>query len=110
MENQDEIGIHLPINPNQLIEELDALQPSKQQQNVVLFKELYPAVERALSRQVSQKSIVSSLEVKGLKISMGGFRSLLEAERASRAKTGDYLRCECCGSMLPATSQADTIN
>lgn len=65
-------------------------------------------VERAMNRDVSQKVIVSHLGAKGLQLSMGGFRSMLEAERTSRAQTGDHFRCESCGSILPAIGQQQT--
>ncbi|CAR52900.1 MULTISPECIES: hypothetical protein [Burkholderia] len=84
-----------------LVESLDALQPSKQQQKVLLFEKAYLAIERAIGREVPQKQIVEELEKSGLRLSMGGFRSLLEAERKQRKETGERVRCERCGSNLP---------
>ncbi|MEJ0003519.1 MAG: hypothetical protein WDN30_08105 [Pararobbsia sp.] len=83
-----------------LIEQLDALQPSKQQQKNLLFQQLYPAVERALGRQVPQKTVVAELEKMGLHLSIGGFRSLLEAERKQRNEDGERVFCMHCGSNL----------
>jgi len=97
--------ITLP-NEAQWIEQLDALQPGKQQQKTILFQTLYPAIERALARDVPQKAVIAQLTNMGLPLSMGGFRSLLEAERKQRAEKGEYLRCECCGSVLPVSSDA----
>jgi len=40
----------LPLaNVDQLIKQLDALQPGKQQQKTALFRRLYPAIEIALA-------------------------------------------------------------
>ena len=90
----------------QLIERLDALQSGKRQQKTALFQKLYPAIERALAREVPQKTIIAQLTSMGLPLSMGGFRSLLETERKQRAEKGEYLHCECCGSILPASTDA----
>ncbi|WP_205751641.1 hypothetical protein [Cupriavidus oxalaticus] len=90
----------------QLIEQLNALQPGKQQQKAGLFKKLYPAIERALGRQVPQKAILAHLSSMGLFLSIGGFRSLLESERKQRTEKGENVRCNCCGSVLPASSDA----
>ena len=84
-----------------LIEQIDALQPGKQQQKTLQFQKLYPAIERALAREVPQKVIITELERMGLRLSMGGFRSLLEVERKLRTENGDRVRCEHCGSNLP---------
>ncbi|AYQ43405.1 MULTISPECIES: hypothetical protein [Burkholderia cepacia complex] len=89
------------VDAQRLIELLDALQPSKQQRKVLLFQKAYPAIERAIGREVPQKQIVAELENSGLSLSMGGFRSLLEAERKQRKESGDRVRCEHCGSNLP---------
>lgn len=94
-------------NAQRLIESLDSLQPSKQQQKILLFEKAYPAVERAIGREVPQKQIVEELEKSGLRLSMGGFRSLLEAERKQRKENGERVRCEHCGSNLPRAGHDD---
>lgn len=106
MELQDTSGSTKPLSAEQWIEQLDALQPSKQQQRTVLFQRLYPAIERALARDVPQKAIIAQLKGRGLSLSVGGFRSMLEAERKQYAEKGERLLCECCGSSLPVTVQA----
>ena len=106
MELQDTSGSTKPLSAEQWIEQLDALQPSKQQQRMVLFQTLYPAIERALARDVPQKAIIAQLKERGLSLSVGGFRSMLEAERKQYAEKGERLRCECCGSSLPVTVEA----
>lgn len=88
------------IDTSRLLAELDALQPNVQQRKEALFQQLYPGVERAIKRKVSQKEIVAKLETMGLRLSMGGFRALLEAERKQRAETGDMLRCQHCNSIM----------
>ena len=87
-----------------LIEQIDQLQPGKQRQKTAQFQILFPAIERALGRDVPQKAVVAKLASMGLPISIGGFRSLLEAERKQRTERGDGVFCEHCGSALPASS------
>ncbi|RQT68247.1 hypothetical protein [Burkholderia cepacia] len=101
MENKTDSNAIVPADVERVIEQLDALQPSKQQRKVVLFQKAYPAIERAIGREVPQKQIVAELENFGLSLSMGGFRSLLEAERKQRKENGERARCEHCGSTLP---------
>ncbi|MDO3622725.1 hypothetical protein Q3O98_16695 [Ralstonia pseudosolanacearum] len=86
------------------IEQLDALQPGKQQQKTAQFQTLYPAIERALAREVPQKVVLAELAGMGLSLSMGGFRSLLDTERKLREQAGEYLRCSSCHSILPKLS------
>lgn len=105
---QDGSATIVPIDVLRLIEQIDALQPGKQQQKTAQFQRLYPAIERALARNVPQKTVVAQLANMGLPLSVGGFRSLLEAERKQRAESGECLHCEQCGSVLPASS--DTLN
>lgn len=87
-------------NIDQLINLLDALQPSKQQQKTLLFQKLFPGIERALDRDVPQKTILIQLKGMGLSLSMGGFRSLLENEKSMRTESGERIRCETCGSIV----------
>jgi hypothetical protein len=101
METTDHNKTGATHDPQRLIEQLDALQPGKQQQKTLQFQKLYPAIERALAREVPQKVIITELETMGLRLSMGGFRSLLEVERKLRTENGDRVRCEHCGSNLP---------
>lgn len=101
MENKTDSNAIAPPDVERLIEQLDALQPGKQQRKVLLFQKAYPAIERAIGREVPQKQIVAELENLGLSLSLGGFRSLLEAERKQRKENGERVRCEQCGSNLP---------
>lgn len=87
-------------NTDQLIDLLDALQPGKQQQKTLLFQKLFPAIERALDRDVPQKTILSELKAMGLSLSMGGFRSLLESEKNNQIESGERIQCETCGSIV----------
>lgn len=104
----DDSGTIVSVDVQRLIEQIDALQPSKQQQKTAKFQKLYPAIERALARDVTQKTVVAQLANMGLPLSMGGFRSLLEAERKQRTERGECVHCDYCGSILPASS--DTSN
>lgn len=99
-------GTIVPVDVPRLIEQIDALQPGKLQQRTLQFQKLYPAIERALARNVSQKTVVTQLANMGLSLSMGGFRSLLESERKQRTEKGDCVHCEHCGSILPPSSDA----
>lgn len=101
MEYKTDSDVSVPADVERLIEQLDALQPSKQQRKVLLFQKAYPAIERAIGREVPQKQIVAELESLGLSLSMGGFRSLLEIERKQRKENGERVRCDRCGSNLP---------
>lgn len=109
MDSKYDSEVTIPGNPEQqLIEQLDALQPSKQQQKAVLFQKLYPAIERALAREVPQKTIVAQLKQMELQLSMGGFRSMLEAERKLHAEKGECLYCAHCGSPIPTSKEQAT--
>lgn len=101
MDIKDDIKTPASVDAERLIEQLDTLQPGKQQQKSQLFEKLYPGIERALARAVPQKAIIAELEKMGLHLSMGGFRSLLDAERKQRDTSGERVRCEHCGSNLP---------
>jgi hypothetical protein len=68
-------------NIQEFLAQLDALEPSAQQKNTLLFQRLYPGVKRALERKVTQKIILERLNNMGLKLSMGGFRAQLQAEK-----------------------------
>lgn len=89
-----------PAHPDQLIARLDALGPGKQQQKAERFHQIYPGIEGALARCVPQKLILAELAKAGLTLSLGGFRSLLEAERNKRTTEGGEIRCKQCGSHL----------
>ncbi|MDR6202498.1 hypothetical protein [Paraburkholderia graminis] len=108
MDTTDQNKVSAPDDAQRLIEQLDALQPGKQQQKTLQFQKLYPAIERALAREVPQKAIITELEKMGLHLSVGGFRSLLEVERKLRTESGDRVCCEHCGSNL--TREGDDDN
>jgi len=97
----------VPADTELMIEQLDALRPGKQQQKTLLFQRLYPAIERALAREVPQKTIIAELEKMGLHLSVGGLRSQLEAERKQRDETGERVCCQQCGSRLPHDNDID---
>lgn len=101
-------NVGAPLDEQYLIASLDALQPRKQQQKALQFSKAYPAIERAISRGVPQKQIVSELAKSGLHLSMGGFRSMLDAEREQRSENGDCVRCEHCGAKLPREDEVIT--
>lgn len=100
----DDSGTITSVDVQHLIEQIDELQPGKQRQKSAQFQKLYPAIERALGRDVPQKTVVAQLANMGLSLSIGGFRSLLEAERKQRTESGDSVLCEHCGSAVPVSS------
>lgn len=79
------------IDVEQLIAEINALEPGKRHQNVLRFRQMYPAIEDALNRKVVQKKLLASCEKRGLHISLGGFRALLIAERKRREAGEDEI-------------------
>lgn len=81
---QSTSGNTVNVDEERLIQKIAALQPSKQLQKTRLFEKLYPAIQGALDREVPQKAIVEELASAGLKLSIGGFRALLAAMRASQ--------------------------
>lgn len=83
---------------------INAMQPGKLQQKAQLFKQLYPTIEAALSRGVPQKELTELLKQMGLALSVGGFRSLLDAERKRRTEEGDLVCCPHCRSTLPTNA------
>lgn len=103
MPTHDDSGNIASVDVQHLIERIDELLPGKQRQKTAQFQKLYPAIERALGRDVPQKTVVAQLANMGLPVSMGGFRSLLEAERRQRIERGECAHCKHCGSVLPAS-------
>jgi len=93
---------------NQLVAAIDALQPSKRQQKAELFLSAYRAIEQALAREVPQKVILEALKKEGIALSLGGFRSLLEAERNRRSESGECECCTHCGARLPHEFSTDS--
>jgi hypothetical protein len=55
-----------------------------------------------------QKKIVEYLQHNGIKLSLGGFKAMLEAERERRKQIGDVAICDHCGQPLEgARSEID---
>ncbi|MGB8417679.1 hypothetical protein [Paraburkholderia sp.] len=90
-----------------LMAALDALGPSERQKKNDQFQRAYPAIERALSRKVPQKTLLAELDRCGLGMSMGSFRQMLESERKARAERGEGICCEHCGSLLPTSIEPE---
>ncbi|MDD2976610.1 hypothetical protein [Aquabacterium sp.] len=79
------------IDVEQLIADINALKPSKRHQNVLMFRQMYAAIEKSLERNVTQKELLASCVHHGLHISLGGFRALLLAERKRREAGEDEI-------------------
>ncbi|WP_293778506.1 hypothetical protein [uncultured Oxalicibacterium sp.] len=101
MQNQQASTTHSQLDINSVTKKLAALAPAGQQQKIHAFQQLYIGVEETLARNVPQKSIIALLQTEGLSLSLGGFRSLLNAERERRKSQGDLPCCSMCNSVLP---------
>lgn len=70
---------------NALTAALDALTPNPRSTKAERFREVLPAIERALARKVTQKQICEELKQAGLPLSPQTFKSMLSRERQARA-------------------------
>lgn len=88
---------------------IDALQPADERTAAGKFHVVYPNIERALARNVTQRAIMEALERDGLKLHPVKFKKLLEQARAQRNESGDGIRCPSCGGvqMAPPAPQAE---
>lgn len=84
---------------------IDALQPADERTASVKFIKLFPNIERALARGVTQRAVMETLERDGLKLHPVKFKKLLEQARAQRNENGGSTCCPACGS-IPVTSTA----
>ena len=100
MNNDKTSNSESKFDTDRAIAGISELQPGKLHQKAILFRKLFPVIEEALARNVPQKHIVDFLKKEGLSLSIGGFRSLLEAERKHQ-KTHE--RTASC--MLPSAAQ-----
>jgi MoxR-like ATPase len=97
-------------NLDQLQNAINALQPREQFQAEAIFSKVYPLVEQALARGVTQKSIIDELKSYQLKLHAAKFKELLERERVSRDVSGNRACCATCGAKLPldeSTAEVD---
>jgi hypothetical protein len=78
---------------------VDALQPTNERTVAVKFSTLYPNIERALARGVTQRAIMDALEREGLKLHPAKFKKLLEDARAQHNEGGEVVRCPSCGGV-----------
>lgn len=64
--------------------ELGALLPSRRRQTCAKLRELYPAIDSALKRGITQKDALGILKAHGISLSVATFRRMLVAERVRR--------------------------
>lgn len=89
---------------------ISALQPREQYHVESTFSTVYPLVEQALARGVTQKSIIGELKSFDLKLHAAKFKELLEKERLSRDASGHRVLCVTCGVKLPLVESTTEIN
>lgn len=90
-----------------LLQSLDALRPTGQRTLTTKFTALYPSIEQALARGVTQRAIVETLEQDGLKLHPAKFKKLLEQARAQRNQAGEGVSCPVCGSIQPTPAATE---
>jgi hypothetical protein len=89
MDANDDKQAGAAVDVQLLTQQLDALQPDKQQMKILQFQKPHQAIEHAAGRN-----------------SMGGFRSLLGSERKLQTENGNLVRCEHCASNLPCADSS----
>jgi hypothetical protein len=101
------MSVHnVPVNDvaGTLCEALDAMQPCEKRSHATRFSEVYPAVEHAISRGVTQKSVLAELQRFGLKLHPTRFKAMLDIERQQRDASGNRVCCDRCGAFLRASA------
>lgn len=91
-----------------LMKSLDALQPAGERTTAAKFTALYPNIEQALTRGVTQRAVVEALERDGLKLHPAKFKKLLEEARAQRDENGEAIRCSACGGIQSMSAATET--
>jgi len=71
-----------------LIAGIKDLKSNPKQEKEEMFQRLYPAIQEALDRSVTQNSVLAFLKVNGLKLSPNTFRTMLNAA-SKRAAEND---------------------
>lgn len=91
-----------------LMKSLDALQPAAERTIIAKFTALYPNIERALTRGVTQRAVMEALEHDGVKLHPAKFKKLLEETRALHSESGEGNRCRSCGALqiTPSTTES----
>lgn len=84
--------------------ELGALLPSRRRQTCAKLRELYPAIDSALKRGITQKDALGILKAHGISLSVATFRRMLEAERLRRAQK----LTPCTDEQADISSEANT--
>lgn len=82
-----------------LITSLDALQPAAERTTATKFAALYPSIEEALTRGVTQRAVMDALERDGFKLHPAKFKKLLEDARTQRNEKGESIHCPHCGGI-----------
>jgi len=88
---------------------LDALGPSQRDQKSALFCQVFPSIEAAMARKVTQKSILRELRNFGLTLHPARFKELLDAERARRSRDGEQCLCTHCGSPMSQRAEVNSV-
>ncbi|QRY31833.1 hypothetical protein JVX96_00440 [Variovorax sp. PDNC026] len=75
-----------PFDIDTLMKSIDALQPAKERTNAAKFTSLYPNIQQALDRGVTQRAVMEALEHDGIKLHPAKFKQLLQQMRAQHSE------------------------
>lgn len=90
-----------------MIKSIDLLQPTGERSISTKFAGLYPNIEQALARNVTQRAIMEALKRNGLKLHPAMFKKLLEQARCRPSEGEEGIRCLVCGGVqAPSATQS----
>lgn len=83
-----------------IVLELDFLQPDEETLLRSKYSRVHPAVASAMARGASQRQILALLEQKGLELHHAKLTRLFKSELAARDENGERTCCLTCGQTL----------
>lgn len=83
-----------------IVHELDFLQPDEETMLRSKYSRIHPAVAAAVARGTSQLQILKLLKLKGLEVHHATLTKLYKAELAARDEGGERMCCVMCGQSL----------
>lgn len=91
-----------------IILELEYLQPDEETLLRMKYARIHPAVAEAEARGIPKRQILTLLEAKGIEIHHATLTKLFKAEQAARDARGERVCCVTCGQSLHAKEQHHT--